>query len=31
MYEDIVVKAVESGGNVEKDEYGATVVIKAGE
>ena len=29
VYEDIVVKGVESGGHVEKDEYGATVVVKA--
>ena len=31
VYEDIVVKGVESGGHVEKDEYGATVVVKAGD
>ena len=31
VYEDIVVKGVESGGHVEKDEYGAMVVVKARE
>ena len=31
VYEDIVVKGVESGEHVEKDEYGATVVVKARE
>ena len=31
VYEDIVVKGVGSGGHVEKDEYGATVVVKARE
>ena len=31
VYEDIVVKGVESGRHVEKDKYGAKVVIKARE
>ena len=31
VYEDIVVKDVERGGNVENDEYSATVVVKARE
>ena len=31
VYEDTVVKGVESGGHIKEDEYGATVVVKARE
>ena len=31
VYEDIVIKGVESEGNIKEDEYSATIVIKARE